>query len=231
MTRHHLIVTILAAASVLAASPTRAPAQTSPQQALVEAAQSTVNALKTDPQFSNFNSLLRQGKAVVILPNLIKAGFIIGGEGGSGVLLARNAQGQWSAPAFVHMGGASVGLQIGAQESEVVLIVMNNRALDKLLADKVTFGGDVSVAAGQSGASVAAATTANVGDDIYAFARNKGIFGGLTLKGGWLEPDLNADHAYYGPGANAHDIVIDQKFTNPGADQLRNALPPPFPAH
>lgn len=216
---------LLAAATVLAAVPHAAHAQTGEQQALIDGARSTIEALKTDPNFSNFNPLLRQAKAVIVVPKLIKAGLIVGGAGGSGVLLAKNAQGRWSSPAFYHLGAASFGLQIGAQVSEVVLIVMNNRALDKLLADKVTLGGDVSVATGNSGAGVAAATTANVGDDIYAFARNKGIFGGLTLQGGWLTPDEAADRAYYGPGATAHAIVIDQKYNNPGADQLRSALP------
>jgi lipid-binding SYLF domain-containing protein len=225
MIRRRRLTTLIAFATVLAAAPWAARAQTSEQQALVDGARSTIEALKTDPNFSNFNPLLRQAKAVIVVPKLIKAGLIVGGAGGSGVLLAKNAQGRWSAPAFYHLGAASVGLQIGAQVSEVVLIVMNNRALDKLLADKVTLGGDVSVATGNAGNSVAAATTTNVGDDIYAFARNKGIFGGLTLQGGWLTPDETADHAYYGPGASAHAIVIDQKYNNPGADQLRGSLP------
>lgn len=200
-------------------------AQASQQQALVDHARSTIEALKVDPNFSNFNSLLRQAKAVVVVPDLFKAGLIIGGEGGTGVLLARNAQGRWSAPAFYKIGGASIGLQIGAQSSEVVLIVMTNRALDKLLQDRVTLGGDVSVAAGQAGSSLAAQTTTNAGADIYAFARNKGLFGGLTLQGGWLTPNQQANQAYYGSGANAHDIIIDQKYSNPGAEQLRGSLP------
>lgn len=227
MSRHVRILTalIVTALSITCAAPpgkAQSPAQ---EQALVDHARSTIEALKIDPNFSNFNSLLRQAKAVIVVPELIKAGFIVGGEGGSGVLLARNAQGRWSAPAFYKLGSASVGLQIGAQVSEVVLVVMNNRALDKLLQDRVTLGGDVSVAAGHTGSTLEARTTTNVGSDIYAFARNKGLFGGLTLEGGWLTPNQPANQAYYGPGANAHDIVIDQKFSNPGAEQLRGSLP------
>lgn len=216
----------LALAALLAA-PAHAQTSTTPsnQQALIDRSRSTIEALKVDPNFSNFNGLLRQAKAVIVVPQLLKAGLIVGGAGGSGLLMARNAQGQWSAPAFYSLGSASVGLQIGAQISEVVLLVMNNRALDKLLADKVTLGGDVSIAAGNDGGSLEARTTTNVGSDIYAFARNKGLFGGLTLEGGWLTPDVQANRAYYGPNATAHDIVIDQKFTNPGAEQLRSSLP------
>lgn len=232
MIRNILGSALLAAAVTVAPACAQAPASSnspartaSQQQALVDHARSTIEALKVDPNFSNFNSLLRQAKAVVVVPELIKAGLIIGGEGGSGVLLARNREGRWSAPAFYKLGAASVGLQIGAQVSEVVLLVMNNRALDKLLQDRVTLGGDVSVAAGHTGSSLEARTTTNVGADIYAFARNKGLFGGLTLEGGWLVPNQDANRAYYGGGANAHDIVIDQKYDNPGADQLRRSLP------
>lgn len=225
MIRHHLIATLTAVAAFLAAATAQAQTQPSQEQALVDGARSTIEALKTDPDFSSFNSLLRQAKAVIVVPRLIKAGLIVGGEGGSGVLLAKNVQGRWSAPAFYHIGGASLGLQIGAQTSEVVLIVMNSHALDKLLTDRVTLGGDVSVATGSSGAGVAAATTTSAGDDVYVFARNKGVFGGMTIQGGWLEPNEPANRAYYGPGANAHDIIIDQKYSNPGADQLRGSLP------
>ncbi len=219
--RRHVLLGIAAAA--LSATPVRA--QASNQQALIDHARSTIEALKVDPNFSNFNSYLRQAKAVIVVPQLLKAGLIIGGEGGSGVLLARNSQGRWSAPAFYSLGAGSIGLQIGAEVSEVVLIVMNNRALDKLLADKVTLGGDVSIAGGNAGSGLQARTTTNVGSDIYAFARNKGLFGGLTLEGGWLTPDEKANRAYYGAGATAHDIIIDQKFANPAADQLRGSLP------
>ncbi len=215
----------LAAAPALAQPPASGQtAAAANEQALVDHARSTVEAIKVDPNFSNFNSLLRQAKAVIVVPSLVKAGLIVGGEGGSGVLLARNAQGRWSSPAFYNLGAASLGLQIGAQVSEVVLLVMNNRALDKLLKDRVTLGGDVSVAAGQSGSTLEARTTTNVGSDIYAFARNKGLFGGLTLEGGWLVPNQDMNRAYYGTGANAHDIVIDQKYDNPGADPLRSSL-------
>lgn len=220
--RRHVLVGL--ALSALLAAPARAQTS-SEQQTLIDRARSTIEALKVDPNFSNFNSLLRAAKAVIVVPQLLKAGLIIGGEGGSGLLMARNAQGQWSSPAFYSLGAGSIGLQIGAQISEVVLLVMTNKALDKLLADKVTLGGDVSVAAGNDGSSLQARTTTNVGADIYAFARNKGLFGGLTLEGGWLNPDEKANRAYYGTGVTAHDIVIDQKFANPGADQLRSSLP------
>ena len=116
-------------------------------------------------------------------------------------------------------------MQIGAEMSEVVLLVMNQGALDKLLKDRVTLGGDVSVAAGPIGGTVEARTTLNAGADVYAFARSKGLFGGIALTGGVLVPNDDANHAYYGADATAHDIAIDQKYNNPAADQLRSALP------
>jgi lipid-binding SYLF domain-containing protein len=209
----------------LLAAPTQAPTASGEQQILVDRARSTVESLKVDPNFSNFNSLLRRSKAVIVVPQLVKAGFILGGQGGSGVLLARNAQGHWSSPAFYTLGSASIGLQIGAEVSEIVLLVMNNRALDKLLANRVTLGGDVSIAAGPVGGTLEAGTTTNAGADIYSFARNKGLFGGLTLEGGLLVPSQDSNKAYYGAGATTRGIVIDQTFANPGADQLRGSLP------
>jgi len=203
----------------------RAQPSTTDEQTLVERAKTAITAVKTDPNFTNFHELLGRAKAVIVVPQLLKAGFIIGGEGGSGVLLARNAQGHWSSPAFYRLGSASIGLQAGAEMSEVVLLVMNQGALDKLLKDRVTLGGDVSVAAGPIGGTVEARTTVNAGADIYSFARSKGLFGGVALTGGVLVPNEDANHAYYGIDATAQGIAIDQKYSNPAADQLRDSLP------
>jgi len=210
--------------------PAMIPAAAAEEQDLVNRAKTAVDHLRADPNFSNFNSLLRQAKAVIVVPQLIKAGLIIGGSGGSGVLLARNAQGEWSSPAFYHLGAASLGFQIGAQVSEVVLVIMNDGALNKLLTDQVSLGGDVSVAAGTIGGGLQAATTTNAGSDIYTFASSKGIFGGITLEGAKLSPKADDNRAYYGTAATAREIVIDQRYRNAAADALRAALPPPYPS-
>jgi SH3 domain-containing YSC84-like protein 1 len=220
-----------AAALAMAASvaATGAAAQTTTPQTLIDRAWTTVEHLKANPEFSNFNDLLHQAQAVVVVPRLIKAGFVIGGAGGSGVLLARGPQGEWSYPAFLRLGAGSIGFQFGAEMSEVVLVIMNRRALDKLLQDRVTLGADASVAAGAMGGSLQAGTTTNAGADIYTFASSKGLFGGLALEGGVLTPDQDDDRAYYGTDATTRDIVIDRRFKNPSADPLRNALPVAWP--
>ncbi|MBI3710116.1 MAG: lipid-binding SYLF domain-containing protein [Proteobacteria bacterium] len=198
----------------------------SDEQELVDRAKVTVDALTADPNFKDFHDMLDRAKAVIVMPQLIRAGFVVGGEGGAGVLLGRtqDAQRKWSYPAFLSLGSASVGFQIGAEVSEVILVVMTDRGLDKLLGDKVTLGGDLSLAVGNLGGRMEASTTTNVGADVYAFGRSKGLFGGVALKGGILIPNEDSDKAYYGASATTRDIVIEQKFSNPDADRLREAL-------
>lgn len=177
-----MLAASLIAAEAAAQAVTDRP-ETTEQQTLVDRARATVEHLKADPNFSNLNELLHQAKGVVVVPELVKAGLIIGGAGGSALLLARSPQGEWSYPAFYRLAAASIGFQIGAQVSEVALVVMNQQALEKLLTDHITLGADVSVAAGPVGGSLQAGTTTNVGADIYTFASSKGLFGGLALEG------------------------------------------------
>jgi len=213
-------------AALVAGTSLTAPAlAASDQQVLIDQAKNTVDTLRADPGFADFRATLGRAKAIIVVPQLVKAGFIIGGEGGSAVMMVRGAQG-WSYPAFYSLGSASIGLQIGAQVSEVLLFVMTDAALEKLLTDKVTLGADISIAAGPIGVGVEAQTTTNAGSDIYAFARTKGVYGGVSLKGGALLPDQDANRAYYGSSVTAREIVLGRKSQNPGADRLRAALPP-----
>ncbi len=219
------IVSRAAAWLALAAMVAASGAQAAEQQRLVDKARITVEELRADPNFRNLPGYLARAKAVVVMPELVKAGFIFGGEGGVGVLLARDAKsGEWSYPAFYTMAAASVGLQIGAQVSKVVLVVMTDGGLDKLMSDKLTLGADVSVAVGPVGGGLEAATTLNVEADIYSFSLAKGLFGGISLEGAVLVPDEEAAEAYYGKAVSSRAIVIHREVSNPGADGLRAAL-------
>ncbi len=212
----------LALAAMVAVSGAHAAEQ---QQRLVDKARITVEELRADPNFRNLPGYLARAKAVVVMPELVKAGFIFGGEAGVGVLLARDAKsGEWSYPAFYTMAAASFGLQIGAQVSKVVLVVMTDGGLDKLMSDKLTLGADVSVAAGPVGGGVEAATTLNVDADIYSFARAKGLFGGVSFEGSVLVPSEESNTSYYGRPATPRSIVLERAVQNPGADGLRAAL-------
>jgi lipid-binding SYLF domain-containing protein len=148
--------------------------------------------------------LLDKAEAVAVFPNVIKAGFIIGGRGGSGVI-SRRVPGGWSAPAFFKLGGGSIGLQIGASSTDFVLLFMNEEALKGLLEDKLEIGGEGSVAAGPVGRAAAASTNATLDAGILSYSRSKGLFAGLELKGVVIDPDNDDNEAVY--GMKASDIL------------------------
>ena len=205
-----------------------APADASEEQRLVDKATLAVEELRGKDNFSNLKPYFAQSRAVIIFPELVKAGFILGGEFGNGVMLVRGADsGEWSYPAFYTLVSASIGMQIGAQVSQVMLLVMTDGGMDKVMSDKVTLGADASVAAGTVGGGVEAATTLNVEADIYSFYLAKGLFGGISLEGAVLVPDEEAAEAYYGKAVSSRAIVIHREVSNPGADGIRAALAKP----
>jgi lipid-binding SYLF domain-containing protein len=145
--------------------------------------------------------LLDKAEAIAIFPNVIKAGFIVGGRGGTGVI-SRRVKGGWSAPAFFNLGGGSIGLQIGASKTDFVLLFMNEEALGGLLQDKFEIGGEGSVAAGPVGRSASASTDAQLKAGILSYSRSKGLFAGLEIKGVVINPDNDDNLAVYGKTAN-----------------------------
>jgi lipid-binding SYLF domain-containing protein len=155
---------------------------------------------------------------------MFKAGFIIGGQFGNAVILARADNGTWSPVGFLKMGAGSVGLQIGASVSKVVLVVMTEGGLNAILANKVTLGGEASVAAGPIGAGVAAQTTTDVGADVYSYTKAQGLFVGASFEGAVIEPDGQRNQIYYGRAVGLRDILINRVVDNAGANALRAAL-------
>lgn len=145
--------------------------------------------------------LLDKAEAIAVFPNVIKAGFIVGGRGGTGVI-SRRVAGGWSAPAFFDLGGGSIGLQIGASKTDFVLLFMNEEALGGLLQDKFEIGGEGSVAAGPVGRSASASTDAQLKAGIISYSRSKGLFAGLEIKGVVIKPDNDDNRAVYGKTAN-----------------------------
>ena len=205
------------------------PAGAAPtEQQLVDQARITVEQLRADPDLPHFATLLERAKAVLVLPELVKAGLVFGGEGGEGVLLARHPEtGAWSPPAFYTMASASIGLQLGAQVSKVMFLIMTDGGLEAVMSHRLTLGADASVAAGPVGGGVEAGTTLNIDADIYSFSHTKGLFGGLSFEGAVVVPDDDANAAYYGRPVSAHAVVVGREVGNAGADGLREALAAP----
>lgn len=161
--------------------------------------------LRGSPDKGVPEDLWNKAQCVVVIPSMKKAAFVFGGEYGSGVMSCRTSG--WSAPVFMQLAKGSWGLQIGAEEVDLVLLVMNKRGVDKLLQDKVSLGGDASIAAGPVGRSASAATDAQMSAEMLAYSRSQGVFAGIDLSGGVLRPDKEADARAYGTGVSAREVV------------------------
>jgi lipid-binding SYLF domain-containing protein len=148
--------------------------------------------------------LLDRAEAVAVFPSVIKAGFIVGGRGGRGVI-SRRVAGGWSAPAFFDLAGGSIGLQIGASSTDFILLFMNEHAVESLLGDKFEIGAEGSAAAGPVGRSASASTDVRMNAQILSYSRSKGAFAGLELKGVVIKPDNEDNHQVY--GMSARDIL------------------------
>ena len=202
-----------------------AVAQSTDQQDLIDRSVLAVGALRRDGNIgASVTAALANARGVIIVPNLIKGGFIIGGEGGSGVLLGRLPNGEWSSPAFVTLGAASIGLQIGGTISEVVFTIMTEEGLNAVLVNKVKLGADAAVAVGPVGLNVEAATTTAVGADIYSYAKSQGLFGGGAFEGAVVTQRESWNELYYGSDLVPRRILTDPTLASPGADALRAAL-------
>jgi lipid-binding SYLF domain-containing protein len=167
--------------------------------------------------------LLEKAQCVGVIPNLKRAGFIVGAKYGKGLVTCRANDG-WSAPEMVRIEGGSVGLQIGAGETDVVFIVMNQRGMDKLMKDKFTVGGDASVMAGPVGRSAQAQTDAMMHAEILAYSRSRGIFAGIALDGATLRPDNDDNRALYGSNSTPQEILGGRVQPPPSAEPLYSEL-------
>ena len=218
------LATLAVAGALILATLNPANAATKPEE-LVEKATLTVEKLMVDPEMPDLQRYMDRAQAVLIIPQLYKGGLVIGGEGGSGVLLVKGSDGSWSSPAFYTLGGASFGLQIGGSVSEAVFTIMNQGAVDAILENQFQMGADASVAVGPVGKGIKASTTTNFSDDVYAFTKSVGLFGGGALEGAGIFKRTNWNELYYAAGADPQKILIERIYFNPHADRLRASLP------
>jgi len=169
---------------------------------------------------SSFVELSKTAKAIFVVPKMLKGGFVIGGSGGSGVLVSRDAKtGVWSYPAFYTMGAISIGLQIGGESSQMILVIMTEKGMDSLLTSSFKLGAEVSVAAGPVGTGAKAATA-----DILAYTLAKGAYGGATVEGAIIKTKDKWNSDFYGQKVTTADIIVRKIVTNNAADPLRQAV-------
>ena len=208
---------------VLTLLPLTARAQ-SDQQQLVDRATLAAQQMLNDRDGRDAQYVLKRARAVMICPQVFKAGFLLGGQGGSCVLVARDGAGSWSAPAFYGLGGGSIGFQAGIQDAEVMLLIMSDRGLNAIMDSQFKLGADASATFVDLGGGIEGATTAALSADIVGFTRARGLYAGISLSGSLMSSKSDWNQAYYGRPVAAQQIVLGMEATNPAADPLRQVL-------
>lgn len=188
---------------------------------LLTRASNTVDDLRHSPNFGDARHAMRHARAVLIVPVLVKGGFIFGAEGGSGVLLART-RGGWGNPAFYTLGSASFGFQAGLQKAEVIMIINSDRALRAIQRSKFKIGAGAGLTVVNLGAGVEGATSGNLSGDIIVWSQAEGVYGGISLNGSIVAPDDSSNGRFYG-STNVEGIIANNA-RNPGTAALRRKL-------
>ena len=192
---------------------------------LVDRAVATVERFQTLESMQRFSEYMPGAVAVAVFPSVIKAGLFIGGEGGNGLLTVKRPDGTWSAPAFYTMGAGSFGIQFGAQDTEIIIVIRNQGALEAILEDQAKIGADAGVTAGVYGIGAEASTTTNMGVDVLAFANAKiGGYVGASVEGAVIARRQDINEAVYGHGKTPRDIVTDPNVRLARADRLSALL-------
>ena len=218
MKRYLLIVAVVFAA-FCAVMPRAFAAESDAREArdLVIKSRLAFEGFIADKNFTWFQENIKKAKAVLIFPQVLKAGFFWGGSGGTGLLLVKDEKtGEWSEPAFYTIGSVTFGLQIGAEDAEVIMLAMSQKAIDSLYASSFKLGGDIAVAAGPYGAGVKKTVTA----DFISFAKAKGLYAGLSFEGSGVAVRDKLNKAYYGRSVSPLQIIVKHEVSNPASAEL-----------
>jgi lipid-binding SYLF domain-containing protein len=208
-------LTTIATTALLAGLACNAPAATTDLDYRVDTATQILKDFQRMPENAVPPALLNRAYAIAVIPSVIKAGFVFGGTYGRGIVVARRPDGQWSNPSFVQLTRGSVGVQAGAQSTDLILVFKTQRALEGLSRGKITLGGDAAIAAGPVGRQVSAATDVQMQSEIYSYARSRGFFAGVSIDGGVLSMDRKANGEYYQGESSAAKILADATIPAP----------------
>lgn len=203
--------------------PSSSPSVTAQQ--VVDRSRTTTCNFRSIQEKVNVSGLLSNAHGVVVIPSVIRGGYIGAVDAGSGVFVTKGNTGQWGYPSFYSIGNVSLGFQAGIEQTEMMLFLMNRKAIDAVVRNQFRFGADASVSVAVWGGGGEGATTTNMGADIIVLSKTKlGLYGGLSLKSGSLVRRKDLNEAYYGSGATPIGINQHHSYQNQGANGLRNAL-------
>ncbi|MBI5100724.1 MAG: lipid-binding SYLF domain-containing protein [Nitrospirae bacterium] len=191
----------------------------------MEEAVDVLKAMTELPEKGVPPALLNRANGIAIIPGVIKAGFVIGGRYGTGVMVARGKDGGWTDPSFISIAGGSIGWQAGVESVDIILVFKNPGSIDKIMSGKFTLGADASIAAGPAGREAKAATDVELSSEIYSYSRSRGLFVGLSLEGASLQIDHEANEKFYGKAVTPRDITSGVgKDLPPSVDRLKQLL-------
>lgn len=220
----------LAVAALLMVWPASARAQADEEKRILDSS-AVLETLVHAPDQEIPQHILERAEAIIVIPSLVKGGFIIGAQHGRGVMSIRDrATNRWSDPGFVALTGGSIGWQIGVQAVDLVLLVMNREGIGDLLDNEFKFGANASVAAGPVGRQSEASTDASLSAQILAYSRAKGLFAGLSLEGASLRIDRDANERFYGQAISTEEMARGIRKTTPAGSQWTAALARLIPA-
>ncbi len=213
---------------LLAVSAQSMAADKSEAQGIVDKARITFDDFMRDSHYTWLHENLKDAKGLLIFPQVLKAGFFLGGSGGTGVLVVKDSKTcDWSNPAFYTIGSVTFGLQIGGEAAEVIMMVMSQKALDSLYASSFKLGGDTSVALGPIGEGA----KANITTDFISFAKSKGVYAGINLEGSVVDVRDSLNRAYYGKNINPVDIIVKRDVENTGSKEFLTELRKEMSSH
>jgi len=215
-------VATMAAFLVVSAGASAASRDAADQHILVDQAERTVDHMRSDPAFGPARDMLGKARGVLIIPALVKGGFIFGAEGGNGVLLERRGE-RWSQPAFYSLGSASFGLQAGLEKAEIAMIVMSDKAMRAIEDGNLKLGAGAGLTVVTLSGGAEAATAANLTGDLVIWTSATGLYGGLTLNGSVIQPRAEWNEKYYGKPVSVQEVLAD-KVSNPDSNPLRAEL-------